>query len=233
MSSGLEVEPEVVFREGQKQKEKNMKIRMLQIAIMAAALAGAMSANAFFIPTELVTSPGGGDFYNSPPPGTEGFTFTTGANPLVYSMLGVYDWGNNGLAASHVVTLFNADGSLIISSATVASGGSATADSFQWVAITPVTLSPNTTYVLAASYDANDPDHFYYGSATLPPGVTLGNAVWESGGTTVFPDQVYGTGAGFFGPNMAVPEPTTMVAGALLLLPFGASTLRILRRRTA
>jgi hypothetical protein len=28
-------------------------------------------------------------------------------------------------------------------------------------------------------------------------------------------------------------EPTTMVAGALLLLPFGASTLRMLRRRTA
>jgi hypothetical protein len=30
-----------------------------------------------------------------------------------------------------------------------------------------------------------------------------------------------------------VPEPTTMIAGALLLLPFGASTLRVLRRRTA
>ena len=30
-----------------------------------------------------------------------------------------------------------------------------------------------------------------------------------------------------------VPEPTTMIAGALLLLPFGASTLRMLRRRTA
>ncbi len=30
-----------------------------------------------------------------------------------------------------------------------------------------------------------------------------------------------------------VPEPTTIVAGALLLLPFGASTLRVLRRRTA
>jgi hypothetical protein len=27
-----------------------------------------------------------------------------------------------------------------------------------------------------------------------------------------------------------VPEPTTMIAGALLLLPLGASTLRILRR---
>jgi len=29
----------------------------------------------------------------------------------------------------------------------------------------------------------------------------------------------------------AVPEPTTMVAGALLLLPFGMSTLRLLRRK--
>jgi hypothetical protein len=28
-----------------------------------------------------------------------------------------------------------------------------------------------------------------------------------------------------------VPEPTTMIAGALLVLPFGASTLRILRKR--
>jgi hypothetical protein len=32
----------------------------------------------------------------------------------------------------------------------------------------------------------------------------------------------------------AVPEPTTIIAGALLLLPFGASTLRMLRKsRTA
>jgi hypothetical protein len=31
--------------------------------------------------------------------------------------------------------------------------------------------------------------------------------------------------------TLPVPEPTTMIAGALLLLPFGASTLRILRKR--
>lgn len=30
-----------------------------------------------------------------------------------------------------------------------------------------------------------------------------------------------------------VPEPTTIIAGALLLLPFGASTLRIIRRKSA
>jgi hypothetical protein len=31
----------------------------------------------------------------------------------------------------------------------------------------------------------------------------------------------------------AVPEPSTMISGALLLLPFGASTLRVLRRNRA
>lgn len=34
-----------------------------------------------------------------------------------------------------------------------------------------------------------------------------------------------------FEPNAPVPEPTTMIAGALLLLPFGASTLRMLRKK--
>jgi hypothetical protein len=34
--------------------------------------------------------------------------------------------------------------------------------------------------------------------------------------------------------SVPVPEPTTMIAGALLLLPVGASTLRMLRKtRTA
>jgi hypothetical protein len=33
--------------------------------------------------------------------------------------------------------------------------------------------------------------------------------------------------------SVAVPEPTTMIAGALLLLPFGTSTLRILRKNRA
>jgi len=32
---------------------------------------------------------------------------------------------------------------------------------------------------------------------------------------------------------LSVPEPTTMVAGAMLLLPFGMSTLRILRRKSS
>ncbi len=34
-----------------------------------------------------------------------------------------------------------------------------------------------------------------------------------------------------FNKTSPVPEPTTMIAGALLLLPFGASTLRMLRKK--
>jgi hypothetical protein len=48
---------------------------------------------------------------------------------------------------------------------------------------------------------------------------------------------VYGAGYPYYALDnvsldlVAVPEPTTMIAGALLLLPFGATTLRALRRR--
>jgi hypothetical protein len=42
----------------------------------------------------------------------------------------------------------------------------------------------------------------------------------------------YATGTGTpEPPSPTVPEPTTILAGALLLLPFGASTIRILRRK--
>ena len=36
-----------------------------------------------------------------------------------------------------------------------------------------------------------------------------------------------------YGPKAAAPKPTTMIAGALLLLSFGASTLRMLRKSRA
>jgi hypothetical protein len=42
-----------------------------------------------------------------------------------------------------------------------------------------------------------------------------------------------GTTASYSGSISAVPEPSTVVAGFLLLLPFGVSTLRILRKNTA
>jgi hypothetical protein len=68
-----------------------------------------------------------------------------------------------------------------------------------------------------------------------------GDVVWYLGGASF---TIPGTSADFWvnsagqGQGIshytvfnAVPEPTTMIAGALLLLPFGASTLRMLRKK--
>ena len=64
-------------------------------------------------------------------------------------------------------------------------------------------------------------DLYAWDGSTLKDSV---RAFWSGSGWT------YGTADTLAGPS-AVPEPTTMIAGALLLLPFGASTLRILRKR--
>lgn len=54
---------------------------------------------------------------------------------------------------------------------------------------------------------------------------TFWNAVNANGTTRCSQDLI--------GPAAAVPEPTTMIAGALLLVPFGVSTLRGLRKNRA
>jgi hypothetical protein len=63
------------------------------------------------------------------------------------------------------------------------------------------------------------------------------DAGWAAGSS---PEDVFsstaGSGSGTWVdgfPVSAVPEPSTILAGASVLLPFGASTLRILRRRHA
>ena len=177
----------------------------------------------------LVSSPTGQEFLNTPPPGVEGFTFTTGSLPTTFNQVGVYDFGNDGLALSHTVSLFDSSGNLL-ASGTVAAGGTTTPDSFQWAnLLTPVVLLPNSTYTLGASYDSNDPDHFLAGIATLPAGFTLGSAVYadQTGGTdaNTYPNTVYVDPSidGFFGPNLdfatvavtGVPEASTWVISAL------------------
>jgi hypothetical protein len=55
---------------------------------------------------------------------------------------------------------------------------------------------------------------------------------WRANGATSTPtEQQVNDNTTLTGAWVPVPEPTTVIAGALLLLPFGASTLRILRRK--
>jgi hypothetical protein len=72
-------------------------------------------------------------------------------------------------------------------------------------------------------------------SSDPAPAGTAGINLWENVMSFDAPapsgqGNNYGTMTVTFAP---VPEPATLISGALLLLPFGASTLRILRRRQA
>jgi hypothetical protein len=63
-----------------------------------------------------------------------------------------------------------------------------------------------------------------------------GAPLWAGFNSTWWAEQSstgYGDVQSLMGPVSAVPEPTTVVAGLLLLLPFGASTLRTFRRTRA
>jgi hypothetical protein len=79
--------------------------------------------------------------------------------------------------------------------------------------------------LLAADISSTAWTHYSYDLliGSQPTSTLLFNVV-RSGTAYVYLDDVS---------VVQVPEATTMIAGALLLLPFGASTLRILRRRAA
>jgi hypothetical protein len=199
-----------------------------------------MNANASFY---LATSPTGTQIQaDAGEPGTLGYSFTTGSSVGGYQVdgLGIYDWGNDGLGLDHAVGIWTSGG-VLVASATVLTSDSL-ASGFRWdSAISgPALLSASTTYVIGALYAQNDPDHLVGiigspPSATMADGFTMGTSRVIEGTSyaLTFPTATY---VGGFGPNAeltAVPEPTTMIAGALLLLPFGASTLRIIRKRMA
>ena len=107
------------------------------------------------------------------------------------------------------------------------------------------TLTYDGTSVTSFSFtdDSLGTDNTFAGVVTIVGGdvVLLGASFGGTGpgigwAPTVFPFlspatlQAGTDNATFYGDWVPVPEPTTMIAGALLLLPFGASTFRFVRK---
>jgi hypothetical protein len=127
------------------------------------------------------------------------------------------------------------------------------------IANTVAGLSPNAFYTLSFNYSGDNRPGMTYGlsvDANAGTVVSLSGLSWTSvtpaghlETVQVQADALGNVALKFYqttpGGSQAspiiddvtlstVPEPTTMIAGALLLLPFGASTLRVLRKhRTA
>jgi len=244
MNCGLEGEPEVAFREGRNKKEN---MRKLQLAILAAALAGAVSASATLVYNTGVGTSGSADTHWQ-------ITATT---------VGV---GLPGVPFNPIITDNTIPGSWLANSA----------DS-KWISPVSINgLSPNSgnsigyyTYEQSFYVDASLVGATLSGRWSSDnagwAGISLNGGGWVDGNTDLYAFETwhpftagtlvaglntidfqlwdgYTPPGGDNGPGgytglrvefNAVPEPTTMLAGALLLLPFGASTLRISRKSRA
>jgi len=115
-----------------------------------------------------------------------------------------------------------------------------------------LTLTDGTVSDLTFTlYGITPPDNTFAGTAVVLPdqnltlsGTTTGSgvdsgAIAVSWSPTVFTALVGENSAYYedvtsftiYGDWVPVPEPTTIIAGALMLLPFGASAMRMLRKR--
>ena len=140
---------------------------------------------------------------------TKGWAFTI-SSPVLVTQLGLWDQGNNGLNASHVVTIWSSTGTLMAQT-TIASGTGATLmDGFRYVSITSVLL-PAGSYTIGGFYGKFS-DQFAIHAATI----TTGSGVTYNGSRSApgfaFPaGNFFGNVNSYFGPNfqfttVAIPD---------------------------
>jgi hypothetical protein len=171
-----------------------------------------------------------------------GWQFTVNGSPITVSALGWQDFGGDGLAATHQVGIWLPDKTLIATATVQAGTASTLTDFFRFEPLAaPVTLSANTTYIIAGLDSLAEKqvwDVFLGGYAgyevsgfAVDSLITIGAAgsafgayAPTSGGVPffAFPDGPIGccdTRSALLGPNFliggddvaAVPEPATLL----------------------
>ena len=224
-------------------------MKKLQVAILAVSLAGATSASASFGPLSGATFGGSG----IPNDAVEVTTITDGGNTITLGLTATPRYQVGELANNNNGTFYAPAGNQWNFDYYVNVTGSGNISDYTFVlgyALVPGTPTASLgSFNLSAAYSAQSPTipiqdsqwpGFGYlttgvaGVVTPPSGAYAGPYNINAGGDYQFVLDAY-SGSTLIGQSGitvdVVPEPTTMVAGALLLLPFGASTLRILRKR--
>lgn len=190
----------------------------------------------------LIDFTGHSGFYSDGTDRVIGWDFTTGSSPVFLTELGFFDRDKNGLVVAHDVGLYNTATTELIASASIPSGTAATLNSFfRTVSITPVALSPNTTYTIAGSMP-NNTDSWIWDDGILGISIDtlVANPLITTGtlpgrylpftATLSFPSSQIGDSRNFFiGPNATIvlPEPST---GMLLILGTASILWRCPRR---
>lgn len=208
-----------------------MNINCLAAAAAGAALMAAGLAHAASVPAIFTTHDFGSDpLFGSPD--TIGFEFTPNET-IIVDQLGIFDSGQDGLAESHLVGLWDENGNLL-TSVVVASGTTAPLiDLHRYAAIVPLALTAGANYFVGAYHvDFSDTPTDGDLSPLVDPRISLGNyGIGNAGGFTapsfIIPPRDY---ANFT--ISSVPEPA---AWTLMLVGFGGlgAVTRTGRRRAA
>lgn len=159
--------------------------------------------------------------------------------PIQITHLGLFDWGDDGLAGPHTVALWKlpaAGGFELLASAAIGPGGELgnPGDHHRWVDISDIILTPDPTrterYLLGAWTGANGSDGLIIRpreAATITDAITIQAYTWKN--TGVFePPWGNTSDYDYFGVNFQyiIPAP-----GALILAGIGAGLVNWLRRR--
>jgi hypothetical protein len=193
------------------------------------AIASPSAAHAASI---LATSPSGLLWYQNAE-GVLGYKLDVLDDDFLVTRLGFYDRFGDGLTFSHDIGLWAETGGAPLASATLAAGSGAPLEAgFRWVDLTtPVLLSSNTSYFLAATFVMNDLLDSSLGNAVIDPAFSVVNAAhYADGPGLLFPASHSPGVQGFFGPNLsgnAVPDP----ASSVFLLGAAGLGLVAIRRR--
>jgi hypothetical protein len=229
------VEPEVALRGGHEQKRKHQS-KFLSVAAAHHKQPDHNMKRVIYAATAIavmITGSAQATLYDVNRSITDGSSIAT-LTGTVDCSVGTYDIMNQGASPFTAVNLI-----LTVNGTSYTLNNALTG--IIWgtgqflIEATPTTLTFST-----ATADGGDPADLVFSDNTTDPYANdryvIGSnadpqfeAAYTDAGnvlsTTVTFPTIFGTA------GTAVPEPTTMIAGAMLLLPFGASTLRMLRKR--
>ena len=154
-----------------------------------------------------------------------GTQFRTGTNYVSVSKLGYVDEGSNGLSVSHQVAIYDASNNQIAYGLVPANNDGELINEFRYVAITPVTLLPNTIYTLMASEvgdnSTNEATNPGFSSPYFDGFVALGAWATDPDSTSNVrpPGWLWGNGHVYTGVNMigitVPPPPERTVSGTI------------------
>jgi len=155
---------------------------------------------------------------------TVGLAFTL-SSPVLVTDLGLWDFNNDGLSTSHVVTIWTTSTGTQEAQGTIPSGTGATLTSgFRYVSIVPVLL-PAGSYTIGGFYSSASDAVAIQGLVLAASGLTYDGT--RSGLGFAFPaGDAFGRPLNYFGPNFqftTAPTPDSGSTWTLLLLGVAAT----------